>query len=58
MNKNKNGNVNFMNSKVIEDAAKKLQQIEKGQKQAEKYFKEREVKEQKLKFSDIKYETS
>jgi len=50
MNKiNKSSNMNILNSKIIEDAAKKLQQIEKGQKQAEKYFKEREMNEQKLK---------
>ena len=50
---NKNSNMNFINSKIIEDAAKKLQQIEKGQKQADKYFKEREVNEQKLKTIEI-----
>ena len=50
---NKNSNMNFINSKIIEDAAKKLQHIEKGQKQAEKYFKEREVNEQKLKTIEI-----
>lgn len=50
MNKiNKSNIMNLANSKIIEDAARKLQQIERGQKQAEKYFKEREVYEVKLK---------
>jgi hypothetical protein len=47
MNKNQPQTVN--NAKLLEEAAKKLQKIERGQKQAEKYFKDRDNNENKLK---------
>jgi len=46
---NKNSSQPPTTNKIFEDAAKKLQLIEKKQKAAEKYFKERENNEAKLK---------
>lgn len=46
---NYNTNSGPSNTKLFEDAAKKLQKIEMDRKNAEKYFKEREMAENKLK---------
>jgi hypothetical protein len=52
MQKNVHQTPQINNTKLFEDAAKKLQKIEKDRKQAEKYFKERENNENKLKLME------
>jgi hypothetical protein len=49
MKKNPANSKETNSNKLLEDAAKKLKKIEEQRNQAEKYFKEREVKENKMK---------